>query len=86
MTLMSQQGVSVNKWIDDTVIIDFELCRELKYLTEDLEQSNREDEDPGLYMNLVEALDILCKNIYAVGKLTKEQWRTLLKRYDHYED
>ena len=83
---MSQQGVSVNKWIDDTVIIDFELCRELKYLTEDLEQSNREDEDPGLYMNLVEALDILCKNIYAVGKLTKEQWRTLLKRYDHYED
>lgn len=69
----------IHHWIDDTVVIDFELTQRLKDLIEEIEQLD-ENEHWG-YFNYVETLDNVCKSRVGDGKMTREQWDTLLYKY-----
>ena len=71
----------MNNWIDEGIRIDFEIPKGLDEPISMLEKYNRENE-MGLYYSWIEVLDVMCKNLYGCGRLTKHQWRLLDERYD----
>lgn len=72
-------GVNVEDWINRDVHLSFEPDGILKNLMEMAEKAN--DEGNWGYFNLADSIDIICKNLYADGKLTKHDWDTAVQRY-----
>jgi hypothetical protein len=66
--------------INDEVKIDFEVPEILQDIinqTEDADKAN----NLMLYCDLAECVDVLAKNLYTDGMITKKQWDTLVMRY-----
>lgn len=66
-------------WIDESIIIDFDIPKIMTNLILDMEQLD-EEENYG-YLNYCDALDDMAKEFYVQGKLTKAQWDTLVRKY-----
>ncbi|MCI9596996.1 MAG: hypothetical protein HFE75_06830 [Firmicutes bacterium] len=66
-------------WIDGNITIDFEMPLVMKNLILDMEKLD-EEKDYG-YLNYCDALDDLAKECYVQGRLTKEQWDRLVRKY-----
>lgn len=66
-------------WIDESIVIDFDMPLIMKNLILDMEKLD-EKEDYG-YLNYCEALDDLAKEAYVQGWLTKAQWNMLVRKY-----
>lgn len=66
-------------WIDESIVIDFDMPLIMKNLILDMEKLD-EEEDYG-YLNYCEALDDLAKEAYVQGWLTKAQWDMLVRKY-----
>ena len=66
--------------IDDTVIIDFPVP---DYLQSEFEAAERADISgrDGLYNEIADNIDVICKNLNAGGKITKDQWDMICSRY-----
>lgn len=67
------------RWIDESIDIDFPVPSEIKYLMEDMEKLD-EEENYG-YINYYDSLDTTAKEAYVLGMITREQWYTLLRKY-----
>ena len=70
-------------WVNDDVKIDFPISK-------GMENTMKEAEELDLarsveYTHVADALDIMGKNAYAAGKITKEQWDRICKRYPYVE-
>lgn len=66
--------------INKSVIIDFDVLESVQYLMDECESLNIEG-NPAYY-NYAETLGYLCKEMYVEGKMTKEQWDTIERRYE----
>jgi len=75
--------VAKHRWIDDSVVIDFQLPKSMLYLIEELEKLDAEENYA--YFNYAEALDVGAKELYRRGILTHEQWDRLCWKYDGVE-
>ncbi len=67
-------------YINDDIVIDFEVPMVLKNLMLDAEKSDLE-EDEGTYLNYADAIDVWAKNYYQDGELSNLQWELLCRRY-----
>ena len=68
-------------YINDEVKIDFPVSGNLKYLMDECEKYDKED-DYGMYSNMAIFLtDNVAKEAYVTGALTKKQWETIERRY-----
>ncbi len=67
-------------WIDETIIVDFEIPKVLKNTIEEIEQAdimqNRAE-----YNILSDTIDVLCKNYCSAKILTQKQWDTICQKY-----
>ena len=66
--------------INDEIKIDFKVPRSIVHQIQELEKLDSEKNL--LYFDYCDHLDILAKNAYAEGMITKKEWDTLLMRYD----
>lgn len=71
-----------NNWINEDVIIDFEVPKSLQTLIELCEEANAKKDYS--YFNYEEALDLGCKEFVTIGKMTKKQWDIIEERYGDY--
>lgn len=60
--------------------IDFPLPKVIQNLVDQAEKADKEN-DYGLYMNLVDALDVRTKKEVANHRMSEGQWNALLRRY-----
>jgi len=67
-------------FIDNDVVIDFELSKTMKDLVDEAEKADIL-EDYGLYMNLADAIDSQGKKEASKHLLSESQWRKLTRRY-----
>lgn len=67
-------------FIDNEVIIDFELSKTMQELVDEAEKADLL-EDYGLYLNLIDAIDSQGKKETAHHQLQERQWKTLTRRY-----
>ena len=65
--------------INDVIKIDFKIPEALRHLMEEAEKADIRND--GSYDNLADTIDVMCKNCYAVGKITATQWDTIVRRY-----
>ena len=72
-----------NSWINDAVKIEFEVTPGMKNLM-DLCEKAASDEDYS-YFNYEEALDLACKEMVVIGKMTQKQWDMIEERYGSYD-
>lgn len=69
-----------NNWINyDINIDDINLGAVIKNLIAEAEELARENNIE--YTCVADAIDVRCKNRYASGKITMEQWERVCKRY-----
>lgn len=66
-------------FINDSIKITFKVPEILVNLMADAEKADLIND--GSYDNLADSIDIWAKNYYADGKLTHEQWNTIVRRY-----
>ena len=71
--------MSKYRWINDDVKIDFPVSKLLQNTMEDAEAADLENNYE--YFGLASAIDVVCKGLFARGKLTEEQWNTVCNRY-----
>lgn len=68
-------------YIDDTIKIDFPVPKIVKFMMDECEKYDRED-DYGLYEPYASHLtSVICKNLCADGILTTKQWHMIERRY-----
>ncbi len=67
-------------FIDNDVVIDFELSKTMKDLVDEAEKADILG-DYGLYMNLADAIDSQGKKEASKHLLSESQWRKLTRRY-----
>lgn len=72
--------MSKYKNINDEIIIDFTVPGYLKSEFEEAERADLEGNE-GLYYEVADNIDVVCKNLNADGKITKEQWKKICSRY-----
>lgn len=65
--------------INDNVKITFKVPEILMNLMIDAEEADQIND--GSYDNLADTIDVWAKNYYADGKLSREQWNTIVRRY-----
>ena len=70
-------------WINKTVEIKFAVPKVVQETMDDCERCNRENDM--LYFVFADSLDVMCKNGYAAGRMSKAQWRTIERRYCNYD-
>lgn len=63
------------------VKIDFPVGRVLEEQMKEAEELDKAGS--GEYTNVADIIDVYAKNMYSAGKLTKQQWETLTKRYPY---
>jgi hypothetical protein len=68
-------------WINDDVKIDFQVDKALKNAMEEAEKLDMAGSVE--YGAVADAIDVLCKQSFGAGKMTKEQWDTMCKRYPY---
>lgn len=68
------------RFINNKIKINFNLTSTMKNLIKKAEKAD-EQNDYGLYMNVVDAIDSQAKKEVNDHKLTEEQWNKLLSRY-----
>ena len=68
-------------WINDDVKIDFQVDKALKNAMEEAEELDMAGSVE--YGAVADAIDVLCKQSFGAGKMTKEQWDTMCKRYPY---
>ena len=66
-------------YINDGVKIDFPVPAAISELMRECEEYDLEDSPA--YDECADAIGIVCKNAYASGELTKEQWNMITRRY-----
>ena len=71
--------MEIMNWVNDTVIIDFELPKDIKEMADECERLDNE-ENWG-YDNYADLLSNMCKEAYRQGHITKKQWDLVEKRY-----
>lgn len=67
--------------VDESVVIDFHVPVEVTNTMQDVEDAYKKDGELGPFLNWVDTLDVLCKNCYAAGAITKKQWDKIMSRY-----
>lgn len=67
-------------YINNDVVIDFELSKTMKNLVDEAEKADIL-EDYGLYMNLADAIDSQGKKETSHHQLRESQWNKLVRRY-----
>lgn len=66
-------------WINQKIVIDFPVSENMKKMMMLAETSNAKQDYS--YFNYAESLDLGCKELYARGKMTKQQWDKIIGRY-----
>lgn len=72
----------VYNFINNDVVIDFELSKKMKNLVAEAEEADLLN-DYGLYMNLADAIDVQAKKEVTHHQLKERQWGLLVRRYYH---
>ena len=67
-------------WVNDEINIDFKVPKSIEHQIEELERLDEEKNI--LYFDYCDHLDVLAKNAYAEGMITKKEWDALVMRYD----
>ncbi|MBP5216261.1 MAG: hypothetical protein J6038_00310 [Bacilli bacterium] len=67
-------------FIDNRIVIDFELSKTMKDLVDEAEKADILG-DYGLYMNLADAIDSQGKKEASKHIISESQWRKLTRRY-----
>ena len=67
-------------WVNDEIKIDFKVQRSIEHQIEELEKLDEEKNI--LYFDYCDHLDVLAKNAYTEGMITKKEWDALVMRYD----
>lgn len=70
----------MSNWIDDSVIIDFNVPEDIRNMMMECEKMN-EEENCG-YFNYAESLGYMCKEACVRGHMTKKQWEIIEKKYE----
>lgn len=71
----------MSNFIDDSVVIDFELPKDIEFLLRRVEEYDAQN-DYGLYGNWAETVVYVnAKEAYRMGDITLKQWETLQRRY-----
>ncbi len=66
---------------DEEIVIDFPLPTTIQYSIEECEKADAEN-NLGAYLNYAEMVaEVLAKNAYGAGVITKEQWVLLQRKY-----
>lgn len=66
-------------WINDSIVIDFELPKDIKEIADECERLNATEDLA--YDNYADVLGNMCKEAYRMGNLTKKQWDMMELRY-----
>ncbi|MCD7735757.1 MAG: hypothetical protein LUI07_02125 [Lachnospiraceae bacterium] len=66
-------------WINENILIDFELPRDIKEIADECERFNAEGNYA--YDNYADLLGNMCKEAYRQGHLTRKQWDLMELRY-----
>lgn len=69
----------MDNWIDNSIVIDFEVPRDILYVIKECERLNQQN-DYG-YFNWAESLSHACKEACVQKHMTKKQWETIERRY-----
>lgn len=72
--------MSKYRFINDEYKIDFNVPVGLQELIDEAEKADIEDHI-GTYYAMVDAIDVVAKNCYAAGLITKKQWDIIAYRY-----
>ena len=67
------------RWIDERVIIDFQIPQAWENTIAELEKSDLAEDYS--YFNFAEALDDLAKHAYEAGQISRSQWDKLYAKY-----
>lgn len=68
-----------HNYINDDIIIDFPVPNSLKRAFQDAEEQDAEKSI--VYLRSCELIDVTCKNCYAAGKISQEQWDIITAKY-----
>ena len=83
ITTLIEEDIKRNKkynYLDDTIMIDFDLPQNIKHLVDEAEKADLED-DYGLYICLASAIDTNAKNATRKRELNEYQWEVLVRRF-----
>lgn len=69
------------RFINDDFKVDFEVPVGLQELIDEAEKADKENH-MGTYFAMVDNIDVVAKNCYAAGLITKRQWDILAARYN----
>lgn len=68
-----------HNYIRDDLIIDFPIPKSIQEMIEEAELL---DEEKNIeFLCVADMIDTLCKNCYAAGKITMEQWDLITAKY-----
>lgn len=67
-------------FLNEKYIIDFSVPRILQESINYAEEADKNN-DLATYLTYMENIDVLAKNCYASGEITKKMWDTLSRRY-----
>lgn len=67
-------------WIDEEIVLDFEVPKLLKNTIEEIEQADIM-QDKAEYNILSDTIDVLSKNFCSAKILTQKQWDTICQKY-----
>lgn len=68
------------RWINDDIKIDFPVPLVVTNTMKEAEEADLNNEI-GEYYGIADALDVLGKNCYTGGEITKKQWELITMRY-----
>lgn len=68
--------------INDEIKLDFGMPDVLRNLLQEAEEADIRND--GSYINLADTIDVVCKNLCSDGKITKEQWNLVIRRYPEW--
>ena len=68
-----------HNYIRDDIIIDFPVPNSLKMAFQDAEEQDALKSV--VYLCSCDLIDVTCKNCYASGKITQEQWDIIVTKY-----
>ena len=74
--------MSAFKWVNDNVKIDFPVSKVMQNTMLEAEEADLAG-NHGEYMEISDAIDVLAKNDYGVGAITKDMWDKLCERYPY---
>ena len=67
-------------FINDEVIIDFQVSKTMQEMFDLAEKYDRERNHA--YYQVADMIDVMAKNAYANSSITREQWDIIVSRYE----